>query len=378
MNIILICESVFPENKGGLERWVGWLGKELYRYGHDVTYLNSMNINEIRAGVRYESVGKKKWKYNKKGKRSIGQSFVFGARLFFKLLSANHHVIYATQAPILSLFFIKLTSFLKKQKPALFVEWLEFWSKDYWRGYLGYFNGTIAFFIQEIAATLGDIKVCFTYEIQKQLTNYNLETEVLKLPGIIMDSKNLLPHKFSKHHNITFLSRFVDDKQPFLAIDSVYKFRQRGWAGQFFVIGTGPLEERIYEYILSLRAEKYIRLLVNLSDSEIKFKLSSSFVLLHTSKREGFGLSIVEAALQGVPPILLNHSANLSTELGILPELICDQQNADSLANKLQEAYLNQELHFEKLQVWLEEKYPLLLGSQSSFILNQRLNEMPR
>jgi glycosyltransferase involved in cell wall biosynthesis len=378
MNIILVCESVFPENKGGLERWISWLGQELSRFGHDVTYLNSMNINEIREGVIYESLGKKKWRYVKNGKRSIFQTIIFGIRLYFKLLGSQHHLIYATQAPILSIFFIKLAGFLRQRKQVLFVEWLEFWSKEYWRYYLGYFSGTLAFSIQESAAAIGDIKVCFTHKMHKQLTYYNSDTEVLKLPGIVMESQNLFPQKFSKQNDITFLSRFIDDKQPFLAIDSVLKFRQSGWNGKFFVIGTGPLEDQIYQYILSLGAQEYIKLLVGIPDSEVKLKLSSSFVFLHTSKREGFGLSIVEAALQGIPSILLNYSANLSTELGIVPELICHQLDAEGVANKLQNAYRNQELYFEKLQVWLDEKYPLLLASQSSLKINQRINELFR
>ena len=56
MKCILLCEAVFPENKGGVERWFKKLSGELAIRGHDVTYLNALGVDEVRDGVTYKSI----------------------------------------------------------------------------------------------------------------------------------------------------------------------------------------------------------------------------------------------------------------------------------------------------------------------------------
>ena len=45
MKIAIICEAVFPENKGGLERWMVWLASSLSHKGHLIFYLNPSGVN---------------------------------------------------------------------------------------------------------------------------------------------------------------------------------------------------------------------------------------------------------------------------------------------------------------------------------------------
>jgi restriction endonuclease S subunit len=94
---------------------------------------------------------------------------------------------------------------------------------------------------------------------------------------------------------------------------------------------------------LSMITESYIKLLIDASDLKVKEIFKSSFVLLHPSIREGFGLSVIEAATFGVPSILLNYPENLSIEFGIVPELVCNLFSSEFIAEKLQDAYQNHE-----------------------------------
>ena len=66
MKIAIVCEAVFPESKGGLERWMVWLASNLFRKGHIVFYLNASGVNEVREGVVYKSITNKSWSYTKK------------------------------------------------------------------------------------------------------------------------------------------------------------------------------------------------------------------------------------------------------------------------------------------------------------------------
>lgn len=376
MRVILVCEAVFPENKGGLERWMHWLGKSLSNCGYEVTYLNSKLISETRDNVKYIPVIRHSWGYSKKGTRSIYNSFIFGFNLFIKLLRSEYDVVYATQAPILSLFFVRAANLLKPSKKVMLVEWVEIWPLQYWQNYLGKFLGIVAFFVQRLSLKIGDRKICFTKKIYARLTNVNFKNQVMKLPGIVMENQIDSEKKFCHRENIIFLSRFTKEKQPFLAIDSVIEFRKSGWNGIFYIIGTGPLLKELCEYVISQNAETYIEILVDISDQEVKEKFKSSFVLLHTSKREGFGLSVVEAAVQGVPQILIDYDENFSTELEIVPNLICHSFQSQDISDKLLEAYSNQELYFNTVQNWLKKRYSDYLGTNSVSMIDREIRSV--
>jgi glycosyltransferase involved in cell wall biosynthesis len=364
MKIAIICEAVFPESKGGLERWMVWLASNLSRKGNIVFYFNASGVDEVREGVLYKSITNKSWSYTKKNTRSIVQSIDFSRKLFMQLKKVNYEVIYSAQAPVISLLFIKMANF-KPKKSILIIEWLEIWSYSYWREYLGRIFGSLGYLIQSLALRVGDVKVCFTDRVYGKLKNISNRSHVYKLPGICMNNNPNFPMSFRQKDNIIFLSRFVKEKNPFLAINTVIEYKKLGWNGIFFLIGSGPMESKIKEYVNNKSASNFIQVLVNIPDSEVAEKMKSSFVLLHTSMREGFGLSMVEAACQGVPTILINYPENASVDLAIIEELVSHTPTVNELVGKVQQAYSNQRIYYEKLKRWIETVYPEMLGSKS-------------
>ena len=364
MKIAIICEAVFPENKGGLERWMVWLASSLFNKGYLVFYINSSGVNEVRDGVVYKSITDKSWSYTKKNTRSILQAINFSRKLFIQLRKTDYEVIYSAQAPVISLLFIKMANF-KLKKSLLIIEWLEIWSYSYWVEYVGRIFGFIGYLIQSLALKVGDIKVCFTDRVYVRLKNIKKRSLVYKLPGICMENSPNFPVSFRQKEDIIFLSRFVREKNPLLAINAVVEYKKLGWNGVFFLIGSGPMESKIMEHVSQKGASDFVKILVNISDSEVTEIMKSSFVLLHTSMREGFGLSMVEAACQGVPTILIDYPENASIDLAIVNELVSQTPTISELVGKLQQAYTNQRIYHRKLKIWMETIYPQMLGSKS-------------
>ena len=364
MKIAIICEAVFPENKGGLERWMVWLASSLSHKGHLIFYLNASGVNEVRDGVVYKSITNKSWSYTKKNTRSILQAINFSRKLFIQLRKTDYEVIYSAQAPVISLLFIKMANF-KIKKSLLIIEWLEIWSYSYWLEYVGRIFGLIGYLIQSLALKVGDIKVCFTDRVYVRLKNIKKRSLVYKLPGICMENSPNFPASFRQKEDIIFLSRFVKEKNPLLAINAVVEYKKLGWNGVFFLIGSGPMESKIKEHVSQKGVSDFVKVLVNIPDSEVTEMMKSSFVLLHTSMREGFGLSMVEAACQGVPTILIDYPENASIDLAIVNELVSQTPTISELVGKLQHAYSNQRINHEKLKRWIETIYPQMLGSKS-------------
>ena len=364
MKIAIICEAVFPENKGGLERWMVWLANSLFSKGYEVFYLNASGVNEVREGVVFESITNKSWSYTKNNTRSISQSIDFSWNLFMQLRKKEYEVIYSAQAPVVSLLFINLAN-LKQKKSLLIIEWLEIWSYSYWQEYLGRIFGLLGYIIQNLALRIGKVKVCFTDRVYLKLKSVSKRSNIYKLPGICMENSPDFPLSFQQKENIVFLSRFVKEKNPLLAINAVVEYKKLGWNGVFYLIGSGPMELKIKEHVILKGASDFIKVLVNISDSEVTEIMKSSFVLLHPSMREGFGLSMVEAAYQGVPTILIDYPENTSVDLAIIKELVSQTPTISELVGKLHQAYSNQTIYHDKLKSWIENVYPQMLGSKS-------------
>jgi len=360
MKILIICEAVFPENKGGLERWMNWFGTELASLGNEVSYLNAADVHETRNGVSFIPVSKEKWEYLDNGQRSIAQSLKFALKIRSKVEAINPDVIYSVQAPIFSVFTLH---FFRPKKYLLIVEWFEIWSKRYWVEYLGNFRGFIGFGIQKMATKLGDLRVVFTSRCLMKLGGANPRN--LLLPGIHMIPKNLGHLQYSNRSDITFLGRFVPDKQPFLAIDSFLELRKLGWEGKLHIIGSGPLANQIKERVEQLQIGHRVIILENAAEKALQECLLKSFILIHPSKREGYGLAMIEAAERQIPTLLINYPENASVDLGISPEYVSASDDPRNLAQFLKRAYEKQESDWNRLGSWKIKDLPSMNAHNS-------------
>jgi len=360
MKILLICEAVFPENKGGLERWMTWFASELANRGNEVTYLNAAGVHEVRNRVSYIPVTGEKWEYLANGQRSIKQALKFAFKIRSKVKEVNPEVIYSAQAPIFSVFTLH---FFRPVKYLLIVEWFEIWSKQYWKDYLGSIRGLIGFGMQKFATKLADLRVAFTSRCQIQLGGLNSKN--LLLPGIHMIPKNLGSLQYSERRDIIFLGRFVPDKQAFLALASVVELKRLGWEGELHVIGSGPLVDQIRSRIQFLGAEDFVNVLENATEERLQECFLKSFILLHPSKREGYGLAMIEAAERQIPTLLIDYPENASVDLGISPDYVSTSNDPQDLARILIRAYQDQERDWIRLGEWKLSKLPSMNAQHS-------------
>ncbi len=342
---MFLCEAVFPENKGGVERWFSRLACELTSRGHHITYLNAAGVDGERLGVFYKSITREPWSYLPGGVRSKRQAIRFSLAAFKELRTIEADVIYATAVPILSVFPVGVSGRLKRRTKT-FVEWFEVWPFKYWISYSGWLSGTIGWLTQLFALQIGMYRVSYTDRISKSIQNqtiFSFNRKVTQFPGLCSDEFEIFTGEESFRNDITFLGRFVDEKQPILAIEAVLEFMKFGWSGTFWVIGKGPSLKMMRE-ILETNASynKQIVILEDASDEIVSEHLKSSFALLHPSKREGYGLASVEAAYLGTPSILLDYPNNATVDLKISPELIVSDYSKQEIANKLRHAWQNQ------------------------------------
>lgn len=360
MKILLICEAVFPENKGGLEKWMSWLGKDFHERNHQVSYLNAAGVKGNRNGVEYFPVETHVWQYVDDGKRSIRQSIYFALSIRPIIRRIQPDVIYSVQAPIFSIFSLAMWP---TRKWLLIVEWIEIWSLKYWQSYLGKFSGTIGYCLQSLATKLADIRVVFSKRCLEQLNTKDPKN--LLLPGLCMNLESFQSKQFNHRNDVLFLGRFVSEKQPLLALEAVCELKKLGWTGTFHIVGSGPLKGDIESAILKKSMSGYVNLLENASQDRLERCFAKSFVLLHPSKREGYGLAMIEAAERGIPTVLIDYPENASVDLGISPEFVSKTDAPKDLAVLMLKAHENQEEIFSDLGKWAREVLPTMSASNS-------------
>ena len=360
MKILLICEAVFPENKGGLERWMAWLGGQLAKKGYKVSYLNASGVSGLRDGVEYVPVNSGEWHYVGDGKRSIKQSIKFALSIRPKIKKIQPQVIYSVQAPIFSIFSLTIWP---RRKWLLIVEWIEIWSLKYWRNYLGGPLGTIGYVLQFLATKLADVRVVFSKRCLKQL-GVNKPNNIL-LSGLHMNQPKLLPVIFENREDILFLGRFVAEKQPVLALEAVRELREHGWSGRFHIVGSGPLAQVIQKVIRDNSMSGYVNFLEDAPQAALEDCFRRSFVLIHPSKREGYGLAMIEAAERGIPTVLVDYPENASVDLGISPEFTSPTDSPKDLASLMLKAWETQESVFASLMKWSADELPKMNAMKS-------------
>jgi glycosyltransferase involved in cell wall biosynthesis len=354
MNIILIVEGVFPEKKGGLERWYKYISKAFVDQGHQVTYINFSQVNEIRDGVQYRSVQNKEWEYRDGGKRSKNDSVQFAIRAAKILKHLEFDIIYCSSVPILSVFTIWVISRMKSRP--MVVEWFEYWTLKYWVRYEPGIAGVLGWALQFIALQLGETRTVFNSATSRSVhRNLILKkmTAIEMMPG---QCGNRLDLDFSPlneiKENFMFVGRFVDEKQPSLAINCAISLRKSGWRGKLTLFGTGPNLNKLRDLIQEYEASDYIEIVVNATDGIIREAMHDSFVLFHPTRREGYGFVQVEAAFRGLPTILIRYPDNASTELNINPGLYASSGEVNQLTSVLLSAYKRQFEYKNATRTW--------------------------
>jgi glycosyltransferase involved in cell wall biosynthesis len=346
MKIVFLCEAVFPENKGGVERWFSQLSAELSRRGHEVHYFNATGVNGNRNGVQHRSITPEPWFYLPGGVRSKRQAIRFAKAAYRELRSIEADAIYATSVPILSVFPVGLIGSVRKRTTTI-VEWFEIWPLKYWIQYSGFLSGVVGWAIQLAALQVGRYRIVYTERASNSLKSLNLRLRgknIIRLSGLCSPVFVRQEDDVVKVRNdISFLGRFVDEKQPLLAIQGVMEFIKTGWAGTFWVIGKGPSLTSMKKLLeMNPNAAKQINIIEDATDEIVSMHLRNSFALLHPSKREGYGLASVEAAYSGTPSVLLDYPNNATLDLGISPELVVTDLSPSGIASKLNLAFHEQ------------------------------------
>jgi glycosyltransferase involved in cell wall biosynthesis len=319
MRICLVYDCLFPHTVGGAERWLRSLGERLAAEGHDVSYVTlrqwPKGADPGVPGVKVIAVGPDMPLYVPgSGRRRILPPLVFGLGVLLHMLrhGRRYDVVHTGAFPYFSLLALALLRPLWGFR--LVVDWYEVWTREYWREYLGAFGGRLGFAVQKLCLKIPQRAFCLSQLYLKRLRGEGLNGTAVLIGGLYAGS--LEPRGVEPAQSrVVFAGRHIPEKRVPALIPAIARAREQLPDLRGIVLGDGPDRGQV----LRLRHEYGLDGTVDVpgfvSAEEVDAALRTALCLVLPSRREGYGLIVVEAAAQGTPSVVVRGPDNAVTEL---------------------------------------------------------------
>ncbi len=315
--ICLIYDCLFPHTVGGAERWYRNLAERLAAAGHDVTYLTltqwEAGAEPRLDGVRVVAVGPRMELYATGGRRRIAPPLRFGAGVLAHLLAhgRDYDVVHTASFPYFSLLAAGLLA--RRGGYRLVVDWHEVWSRDYWREYLGPKGGAVGYAVQRACARLPQQAFCFSRLHAARLRAEGLRGGVTVLAGEYTGSLETPPVRDPPEPVAVFAGRLIPEKRAPLAVAAIAAAARMVPGLRGVVYGDGPARAEVARAVAE--AGGVVAQAGFVDSAVIDRALRDALCMVLTSRREGYGMVVVEAAARGTPSIVVAGPDNAATEL---------------------------------------------------------------
>jgi len=318
MRICVVYDCLFPHTVGGAERWYRNLAERLAGAGHEVTYLTLRQWDRGEHpqidGVRVVAVGPRMALYTADGRRRILPPLVFGLGVLWHLLRHGRRfdVVHTCAFPYFSLLAAAVLRPLRRY--GLVVDWFEVWSRDYWHDYLGGAQGRIGALIQRACAAVPQRAFCFSELHAARLRAEGLRGPVTILRGLYAGPLRPAPAR-AADPLVLFAGRLIPEKRVTLGVTAVVRAARRieGLQGVFY--GDGPEREKLREAIAEHHAEAFVSTPGFVDTGLVDADMRRALCMLLPSRREGYGMVVVEASADATPSIVVAGEDNAATEL---------------------------------------------------------------
>jgi len=317
MRICLVYDCLFPYTVGGAERWYRNLGERLAADGHDVTYLTLRQWKHGERGevpgVRVVAVGPRMSLYTRDGRRRIVPPVMFGAGVLWHLLRhrRDYDVVHTASFPYFSL--LAAAAARRTGRFRLLVDWHELWSESYWREYLGKTGGLAGRAVQSACLRVRHTAFCFSRLVEARLRERGL-SDVTLLEGEYAGAA-AAADPAPAEPVVVFAGRHIPEKQVTAVVPAFERAREEVPELRAEIFGDGPERAALLDTIRERHLTDVIDAPGFVDASRVESALSRALCLVLPSRREGYGLIVVEASSKGVPSVVAAGPDNAATEL---------------------------------------------------------------
>jgi glycosyltransferase involved in cell wall biosynthesis len=318
MHICLVYDCLFPHTVGGAERWYRNLAERLAADGHSVTYLTlrqwDRGAGPELAGAEVRVVGPRLALYAEPGRRRVLPPIVFGLGVLWHLLrhGRRYDVVHTASFPYFSLLAAALARPLCDYQ--VVVDWHEVWSRSYWREYLGSLAGDVGWLVQRLCVHVPQRAFCFSRLYAARLSEEGLAGQVTILPGEYVGPTEPRPVR-EPEPLVVFAGRHIPEKEVAAVPPAIARVRERLPDVRALIIGDGPDRPRVQALVRQLGLEDAVDVPGFVATDVVEEALARALCMLLPSRREGYGMVVIEAASAGTPSVVVAGLDNAAVEL---------------------------------------------------------------
>jgi glycosyltransferase involved in cell wall biosynthesis len=316
VRICIVYDCLYPYTIGGAERFYRSLAERLAAEGHVVTYVTlrqwARGESADLPGVRVVEAGPRMALYTR-GRRRMLPPLVFGLGVLRHLARRGHEydVVLSGSFPYFPL--IAAAGVRKRHGFRLLVDWPEVWTRDYWREYLGRLGG-VGWSVQRRCIRVRQQALCPSELHARRLREGRVGGPVTVYRGLY-DGDAAASTPRAAEPVVVFVGRHIPEKQVTAIVPAFVRARQELPGLRCKIFGDGPDRPKVIRQLADAGLGDVIRAPGFVDREEVERSLSGALCLVLPSRREGFGLVVVEAASRGVPSIVVAGPDNAATEL---------------------------------------------------------------
>jgi glycosyltransferase involved in cell wall biosynthesis len=316
MQICLVYDCLYPYTVGGAERWYRNLAERLAASGHEVTFLTRRQWEGDSVdvpGVRVVAVSPRMELYAY-GRRRILPPVLFGLGVLWHLLrrGRKYDVVHTASFPYFPL--LAAAGTRRRAHFRLFVDWHEVWTREYWREYLGRIGGRLGWRIQRACVRTPQRAFCFSRLHERRLRQEGFSGALTRLEGQFAGSVEAVQPERAELVAV-FAGRHIPEKRVTDLVPALAEARRQIPHLRGEIFGDGPERPKVLRAIVENGLVGEVEAPGFVEEDVLEKALASALCVVLPSRREGYGLVVIEAAARGVPVVVVQGPDNAAVEL---------------------------------------------------------------
>ncbi len=249
----------------------------------------------------------------------------------------------------------------------LVVDWHEVWTRAYWQEYLGALRGWVGWSVQRLCLAVPQRPFCFARMTARRCVEEGLRTPVTVLDGLYTGS-----HERSEVREaepvVVFAGRHIPEKRVADLVPAIALARRTIPELRAIVFGDGPERSRVAGLIAELELEDVIELPGFVEAERLEDAMGRALCMALPSRREGYGMVVVEASSWGTPSVVVAGPDNAATELvdDHVNGIVARSTSAEDLAAAIVEIHERGHELRTSTAAWFDRNAPRVALSRSA------------
>jgi glycosyltransferase involved in cell wall biosynthesis len=321
LRVCVVYDCLDPYTVGGAQRWYRSLARRLAAEGHQVTYVTLRQWERGHEpsfdGVTVRTVGPRMDLYTPAGRRRMAPPLVFGIGVLAHLArhGRQYDVVHTCSFPYFSV--LAAAALRRRCGYRLVVDWFEVWTDAYWSEYLGRL-GRLGSAIQRACVRVRQSAFCFSRLHAERLRRLGLRCKATVVHGLLDESWEREPRVSSDGEmapTVVYAGRHIPEKRVPSLVAGFAAARREMPDLRLVILGDGPERPRVLREIERLGLGDVAHAPGFIHGDEVEAALRRAACLVLPSRREGYGLVVIEAASLGTPSVVVAADDNAAVEL---------------------------------------------------------------